>query len=214
VTPNGLGLTSIQLLVNADRIEGVCYPWIPLYPIHHRVLAASDRMRQSIIGAFCRMQHYLMSQLRIGLWDVNADHFLLDRHGSWHYIDFGWGISPLNHPRFLDHGFFGYAFAMLLLSLYGVNIKLILSPSPGYQYDQPCVYWMLKELSILGNDHVWIQDLVSEVRHHPASIFLAPEFYQQLGRDLPDYVVLPSAAISASLLLHRVGLLRKIIKRA
>jgi len=210
VTPNALGLPCVHLLVNANHIEGLYYSWTPLFAMHPRVLAASDRLRQSIIGAFCRMQHHLMSQLGIGLWDVNADHFLLDRRGVWHYVDFGWGVTLVGRPRVVDQGYYGYAFAMLLLSLYGINIKLIHLPSPGYQYDRPSAYWQLGCFDKLSKEHTWVLGLVSKARHCPASIFREPEFYQEVGDILPHRAALPLVATSASLLLRQAGKLRKI----
>lgn len=213
VTPNRVGLAPIQLLVNSDQIEGLYYRWTPLSRIQPRVLAAWDRTRQSMIGAFCRMQYYLMSQLEIGLWDVGEIHFQLDKQGNWHYIDFGWGVTPLNHPECLDFGFYGYGFAMLLLSLFGINIKLILLPSPHYQNDQPCKYWRLNEFDVLAKDHTWVLDLVSEVRHCPASVFLEPGFYHNIGEGFPDHVELPSVAILASRLIRWAGIPRRALRR-
>jgi hypothetical protein len=214
VTQNGLGLPSIQLLVHDERVEGVCYPWFPLYHIHPRVLAASDRMRRSVAGAFCCMQHFLMSQLQIGLWDAYADNFLLDRHGHWHFTDFGYGISPLHQPECFGQGYWGYALAMLLLSLHGTNIKHIVAPSSGYQYDRPCKFWMVEELDDLARTRSWIRNLVSEVRCQPASTFLEPDFYKRLAKDLPNQVLMPAVAISASCLIRWMGSLRKSVHRA
>jgi len=214
MTPNAIGLPCVRLLINANYIEGLYYSWTPLFPVHPRVLAASDRLRQSIIGAFCRMQHHLMSGLGIGLWDVSAHHFLLDRRGVWHYVDFGWGVTLVGRPRVVGQGYYGYAFAMLLLSLYDINIKLIHRPLPGYQYDRPCVYWQLECFDTLSKEHTWVRDLVLKARHCPASIFLEPEFYQEVGQVLPHRAALPLVATSASLLLHQAGKLRKIGRAA
>jgi hypothetical protein len=75
-------------------------------------------------------------------------------------------------------------------------------------------FWMVEELDDLARTRSWIRNLVSEVRCQPASTFLEPDFYKRLAKDLPNQVLMPAVAISASCLIRWMGSLRKSVHRA
>lgn len=195
-TDDCAGLFPARLVQNADHVLGVIYPYRRLYSLNRRLRQQVDQIGQALIGAYCQMQWYLMEQHAIGLWDVGVGNFMLDRHGQFWFVDFGYGISPLDNMQCADQGKFEYGFVMLVLSIYGINLKLIRREITGYSYADPCIY--CTELNDLAIEHDWIDSIVGEVRGRAASLFLDPQFYARICADLPGQVPWPRAMIAAS----------------
>lgn len=193
-----LGLPRIELLENEKEILGVAYQHHRLHKVHHRLLGSRDQLAQSLAGSYCRMQYYLMSTSKLALWDADSSNFLLRKDGVFQWIDFGWGVAPIDGPVCIEQGLFGYGFAMHLLSLYNVNIKPAVEPSEGYSYTKSCRYCMDPRLDVVALKHAWLRDILSEVRSQPSTVFLQPEFWRRLGERLPHKVTAPWAAILAS----------------
>jgi hypothetical protein len=207
-----LGLPEITLLGDADQIAGVLYQHIPLYEIHWRVLNSWEQVAQAMFGAYCRMQAHLISQCGIGLLDTVADHFLINRGGEFHYVDYGFMIKPIDHPGMVAQGMFGYGFAMLLMNIYHKNIKSVVGPIQEYDYSKPCIYCQSKELGEVAARHAWVREILSEVYASEASIFLEADFYQRLGDSLPRTVRHPELIISLSSALDALRKIRRLAR--
>lgn len=207
-----LGLPEITLLGDADQIAGVLYPHIPLYEIHWRVLNSWEQVAQAMFGAYCRMQSHLISQCGIGLLDTVADHFLINRAGEFHYVDYGFMIKPIDHPGMVAQGMFGYGFAMLLMNIYHKNIKAVFRPTRAYDYSKPCIYCQSKELDELAASHAWVREILTEVYASEASIFLDAAFYQRLGDRLPRVAKQPDLIIALSSVLDTLRKIRQLAR--
>ena len=210
VDRNSYGLPKSRLIQTKDQIEAVLYPYMPLYMLHWRLRIIFEPLPQALFGTYCRMQTFLLSQHQVALVDTIADNFMLSRSGRFHYIDLGRGISPIHYDKYVDRGEFGYSFAMLLLSLYNVNIKMGNLPRPGYSYGRPCVYCMDKRLDIIAHRHQWVQEILLEVRSRKASVFLEPRFYQELGKRFSTMVPFPFLIFLASQSLSTVKKFREL----
>jgi hypothetical protein len=202
IAPNSHGLPVISLLGDPDEIIAIAYPFMPLYPIYWRIPVYFESAAQTIFGAYCRMQNYLLSRANIALLDPVKDNFMIATDGQIHFVDFGFGIRSTQHPQVLDEGKLGYGFAMLLLSLYNQNLKLEMMPMAGYVHDQPCVYCASKSLDRLAADHPWVDDLLREVRQQNASVFFDAGFYQQIGERLPDLLPWSALIVGAARVHH------------
>jgi len=214
VTGEYPGLPKLDLLEGEDGVYGIAYAYHPLHRVHYRLWGALDQLAQVVVGIYCRMQAHLISTAGIVLWDADVVNFLLATDGRFHWIDFGWGVAPVDHSWNLDRGHVGYGLAMLLLSVHGVNIKPAVQITPGYSPSQPCRYCLDSRLDALAVKHRWLRQVLDEVRHQPATALLEPEFYRQLGARLPDRVVAPRAIILASTALRTGGGLRALLRGA
>ena len=183
-----LGLPPVTLLGNNDLIQAIIYPHTPLHKIHWRILYNFESIAKTLFGFFCRTQYFLMANYGICLLDPGADNFMMDQRGQFHFVDFGWQLRKIDHPRIMREGRFGYALAMLLLDIYHQNIKQTILPVSGYPYDKPCIYFDIKPLDHLAKRHTWVKSVVEEVRCNSPQVFHNPEFYLKLSDGFPDKV--------------------------
>ena len=186
-----LGLPPVTLLGNNEVIQAVIYPHTPLHKIHWRILYNFDTIAKTLFGFFCRTQYFLMANYGICLLDPGTDNFMMDQCGQFHFIDFGWQLRKIDHPRIMREGKFGYALAMLLLDIYHQNIKQTILPASGYPYDKPCIYFDIEPLDNLAKRYAWVNSVVEEVRRNNSQAFHNPEFYLKLSDGLPDKVFAP-----------------------
>jgi len=203
------GLRPIELIWDGDRALGVRYPHVALYNVQWRVLRRVERVGQVMVDSYCRFQHHLISRHGIAIWDAHPENFMLSRDGHYYWTDFGRGFEVAKRPttgRTL--GGFEYSFVTLLLGIYGINFKLLAGYSESYTYDGPCIYFMNPALDDVASQHQWVRDIVEAVRSQRADAFLEPEFYQQIGAQLPNRVLAPAAVVAMSALLSRGGQLR------
>lgn len=198
ITANDYGLPAITLLQSSDGIVGVQYPYVKLHSLHWRILNSSEQVAQSVFGAFCRMQSYLISEYGIVMPDTPLCHFMVAKDGRWHYLDFGVKVRTTSDPEILRYGLLGYGLADLLLSIHRKNIRELMLLVEGYSYDEPCIYCMNEGLDAIATQHGWVQEILSEVRSHKPSIFHDPEFYRHLSERFPTRVPLPSLVLSIS----------------
>ncbi|MCP4356678.1 MAG: hypothetical protein GY796_01510 [Chloroflexi bacterium] len=186
VTVSGDGFFPITLIQNPDQMVGVTYPYTRLHELHWRIYLNFEQVAQALFGSYCRMQSHLMSYHGMGLIDGNVENFMLADDGNFHYIDYGTCIMPVNREQPPLSGAFGYSFFMMLLSIYHINIKFEATYTDNYSYTKPCVYSQTASLDRVAAQHPWMAEIVSEVRQHKATIFLEPDFYQQLSERLPN----------------------------
>ncbi|MBX2998550.1 MAG: hypothetical protein KF893_08585 [Caldilineaceae bacterium] len=198
IRENEVGLPVISLIGSDNQVDALHYPYFPLYNVHWRLLSSFEKIGQILFGAYCHMQHYLMSHCGIGLSDTDVGHFLLSEQGQFHFVDYGFAIKSINHTHYLDQGRFGYGFAMLLLSIHQMNLKLETLPTPAYDYNAPCRYSFSRQLDVVAEKHTWVKEILAEVRRQKSSIFLDPLFYKELGERFPHRVLLPQLIIGAS----------------
>ncbi len=198
VKPNPYGLYPITLIQKSGQIIALQYPFDRLYPLEYRVFERYDEARKSLVGQFCFMQSYLMSECGIGVIDPVIDNYLLAKDGQFHYVDYGLGIRNLEESIAVEYGLFGRGFALLLLSIYNINLRAEMPPLSNYAYDRPCPYSMCPALDDVAARNLWIKNIVSEVRSQNASVFLDPRFYWRLGMSLPRRVRFPQLLIRAS----------------
>lgn len=208
IRENEVGLPVISLIGSDNQVDALHYPYFPLYNVHWRFLSSFEQVSQILFGAYCRMQHYLMSQCGIGLSDTDVGHFLLSQQGQFHFVDYGFAIKSINHAHYLDQGRFGYGFAMLLLSIHQMNLKLETLPTPAYDYTAPCRYSFSKQLDVVAEKHTWVKEILAEVRSQKSSIFLEPRFYEELGERFPQQVLFPQVIIGTGNLLSSLGKFR------
>jgi hypothetical protein len=206
---NKYGLPPIVLVEAPDQIVGVRYPYTPLYNIYWRLFQLHESVAQSLFGAYCRMQYYLMTQGGIGLLDTVADNFMSGWDGTFYFVDYGFGIKSVEHGPTLESGKFGYGFVMMLLSIYQRNLKSEMLPSTNYDYNVPCVYCQSKLLDEVSAEQQWVKELLTEVRSCKASIFVDPEFYKRLSSRLPGYMPFSRSSILFSKLVFSLQSLRK-----
>jgi hypothetical protein len=200
-----IGLPKINLVMDSGQLRGVFYVHRPLYRVHRRLLLGSEHLQKALVGAYCAMQRHLLSRSRMVLWDADAQNFLLDRDGIFHWTDFGWGIAAADHPWNARDGHVGYGFAMLLLSVHGINIKPRVVPQPGYSLAEPCRYCADSRLDALAARHGWLHRVITMARAQPGSAFLSPAFYAELASGLPTRVHAARAVIAASALIAAPG---------
>lgn len=205
VSPNDHGLLPIQLWENSEAILGVYYPYTRLTAVHRRLIRASDQIAQSMVGSFCRMQHHLISSNGIGLLEPAADHLMLDRHGRFTYIDFGYGISTLDNQEARRLNLFGYGLAAFLPSLCGKNLRAIQPPVDGHVFDQPCVYFSNPLFDQIAVRQEWLASIIAEVRSSPSSQLLNADFYLAISSHLPGQPPLPQMVTALSRLLEAMG---------
>jgi len=203
------GLPVVRLVCDEDWIHGVRYRHIPLYKVHWRLLRSIDHLGQALVGSYCRMQHHLISQHGIAIWDASLTNFMLARNGHFYWIDFGKGMEVAEHlPPGLSLGGFEYGLARLLLGIHGIYFRSIASYSESHTYDGPCSYFMHPAFDTIAEKCAWTRALVEMVRCQQASAFLQAEFYQRLGMRLPTRVSMPTAVIAGSTLLFMLSELR------
>jgi hypothetical protein len=203
IQENDVGLPAISLLGDEHQVNGLHYDYLPLYEVHWRVLASWEKVGQSLFGAYCRIQHYLISHSGIGLSDTDIGHFLLSQSGQFYFVDYGFAIKPIQHSHYLDQGRLGYGFSMLLLGIHHKNLKLEILPTPAYDYQTPCRYSFSQQLDELIVERAWVREIVTEVRSQPASIFLNADFYQYWASRLPQRAPLPRLLTATSKLLAK-----------
>jgi hypothetical protein len=185
------GLPAVTLLGSNEDIQAVMYSYTHLDKIHWRILYSFESVAKAFFGYYCRIQYFLMANYGLCILDPSVGNFLMDRQGQLQFVDFGWLIRKIDHPRIVRQGQLGYALAMLLLDIYHENIKNIVLPSSEYSYDTPCIYFDISELDEIGERHVWVQSIVDKVQGNSPRAFLNPEFYLQLGEGLPDRIRAP-----------------------
>jgi hypothetical protein len=136
---------------------------------------------------------------------------MVDVNGQFWFTDYGYGMARLDNRRHLNRGSFEYGFVMLVLSIFGVNIRLVREQEPGYSYDGPWLY--CTELEAVTSGHTWITAIVDQLRDQPASVFLDAEFYRQLGEQLPDLVAYPGLVIPVSEFLTSIARIRIAVRK-
>lgn len=191
------GLPQITLLSGSDdEIVGVIYPFTPLFHVHSRIYHTIPQIAQALLGAYCRMQAHLIREHHIAIKDAPCIQFMLAPSGHFHFVDFGWSVTWLDHPRAVQRGEFAYSFVRLILSIYNEGPSAPLNY--GYSYTDPCIYSMDPALSKLADRHEWLRHVVSMMREQDASVFLQAAFYEQLSRQLPARVQFPRMVILCS----------------
>jgi len=208
VMANDLGLPEVNLLYYRDEIIGAVYPYVQLSSLHWRILNSIEIVAQSIVGAYCDMQYYLMSEHGLALSEPGLPHFMVDKNGRWHYLDIGGGICLLNHSFVHKHGLIGYGFANMLMSIYNKNLYDLMKPVEDYSYDVPCIYCMHKSLDAIAMQHEWVKEILSDVRNQKSTVFYDPGFYQRISESLPNRVPWPSLILPLSKSLTWLGKLR------
>ena len=201
-----IGLSPIELVLDSSEVIGLLYPYQRLYQLNRRILWSVDQIGQSLVGSYCRMQCYLMKKYHMGLWDVSANNFGLDRFGQYWFIDFGYGLASLENPVCLDRGLFEYGFVMLLLSIYDINLREIIPHAKGYSCLDTCIY--SRELDNLVSRCDWAEPILNEIHDHRENIFLDPDFYCRIGRQLSCRVRYPVPCIIASEFMSGLARLR------
>lgn len=212
VSSNDLGLPQITLWDTAQGIRGVYYPFTGLYRTHRRLVTGFRHIARSMLGSFCRMQSYLMSKHRIGLLEPMPEHLLLSREGSFFYVDFGYGVSTLDHSETRRLNLFGFGFAAFLAVLHGRNFRLVQQAVAGHNYDQPCTYFAPDLLDGLIPSDSWVSPIIARIRTAPAEILLEADFYRALSSQLPHRLESPGLAIAAGHLLRMLGTLRHTVR--
>lgn len=91
------GLPPIELVRDQDWVFAVRYPYTPVYHVHWRLLRSLAQVGQALVGAFCQMQHHLISRHDIAVWDADPMNFVLARDGHFHWTDFG-GAMEIASP--------------------------------------------------------------------------------------------------------------------
>ncbi len=205
VQENPYGLYPIQVKHKSGQIIASQYPYEPLYSLPYRFIGLSSQIGRSMLGQFCMMQSYLLSQCGIGITDPVPDNFLLDRHGQFHFTDFGLGIRTIDEPIARTRGLFGYGFAALLLAIHNVNLREKMRSHEDYDYDRPCIYNAYEGLDEVAARHPWVQPILEQVRKQKASTLRDPDFYRGLGMTLPQRVEHPQTLITA---IQLIGLLK------
>jgi len=209
------GLEPLTLYEEGSQILALEYPYTPIYPLHWRLLAANEPLAQAMFGAYCQAQAHVMSVYGLGLADTIAEHFFLDQTGEFHFIDYGIHIERVDADYVREQGIFGYAFAMMLVSLYGENLKEDASPAPGYRNDLPCVYCQNDLLDEVAHRRPWVSELVQRVRGESAELFYRPEFYKELAGRFYRPVARPRWQIGLSQGLFTLGKIKqKVVRRA
>jgi hypothetical protein len=203
IRKNNVGLPTISLVGNENQVDALHYAHFPLYQVHWRFLVSWEKIGQILFGAYCRMQHYLMSQCGVGLSDTDVGHFLLSQHGQFHFVDYGFAIKSVKHSHYLDQGRLSYGFSMLLLSIHHRNLKLEFMPASAYDYNVPCRYSFSKQLDAVAEKYAWVKEIVTQIRGQNSSIFLDADFYQQLGAQFPNRVPFPWFIIGTSSMLSK-----------
>lgn len=123
------GLPAIKLVGDQDCVLGVRYRHTDLYKVHSYLLRSIDHLGQAIVGCYCRLQHHLILQHGIAIWDASLKNFILARSGHFHWIDFGPGMEVVEYlPPDQSRGGFSHGFARLLLGVHGVHFKSIAPP--------------------------------------------------------------------------------------
>ena len=207
------GLPAIELVQDRDWIVGVRYGYVALHHVHWRVLRSVGQVGQALVGTYCHMQHHLISKHGIAIWDADPVNFLLARDGHFHWTDFGKGMEVAARPTGTSLGGFEYGFVTLLLGIHGINFKLLADYSDAYTYAGPCTYFMHPALDEVARKHRWVREIVEAVRSQRATAFLEPEFYQQIGAQLPTRVRAPTAVLGMSALLSTGGQLRARLRK-
>lgn len=187
------GLFDITLIGTSDQIYAVQYPYLPLYRVHKRFFRHWPHTAKAAFGAYCQIQHYLMSDLGIGLADTVVDNFLLADDGQFYFVDFGFAIKKVDHPRYIAENRFGYGFFMMLLSLFGINIKLEMQVQTNCSLQDPVPYIAAPSIALISKQHAWVGEIVSQLKGETVSAFHEPHIYQSLAMRLPSRV--PAARI-------------------
>lgn len=209
------GLEPLTLYEAGTQIFALEYPYTPVYPLHWRLVAANESLAQAMFGAYCQAQAHVMSVYGLGLADTIAEHFFLDETGEFHFIDYGIHIERVDADYVREQGIFGYAFAMMLVSLYGENLKDDVTPAPGYRNDLPCAYCQADLLDQVSAPRPWVRELLKRVRSEPAELFYRPEFYQELAARFYRPVAHPRLQILLSKGLFALGKIKqKVARRA
>jgi hypothetical protein len=158
------------------------------------------------------MQHHLISQHGIAIWDASLKNFMLARSGHFHWIDFGPGMEMVQHlPPDQNRGGFSHGFARLLLGVHGVYFKSVVPLAQCYTYNGHCAYFTHPVFDTIAEECDWVRDIVELVRSQQASAFLQAGFYKQIGEGLPTRVSTPTAVIAGSALLWRLSELRAML---
>lgn len=200
------GLAPIDLIRDSGKVVGLVYDYQWSYQPNRRILWSCGQVGQSLVGAYCGMQYHLMSRHNVGLWDVSADNFRLDKRGQFWFVDFGYGVAKLDNPICAERGLFEYGFVMLLLSIYGLNLRTVRPHTTGYTYEDSHRYCTtLAELASRGD---WVRLIWDTVRCETGAVFLDPRFYRVVGDQLPRRVARPMVVMVASELITGIARFR------
>jgi serine/threonine protein kinase len=199
--PNTFGLAQLTLVEANNDIIGLYYPFEELHSLHYRILKHYQPSAQAMLAAFCRLQSHLLADYGVVITDTVADHFLLDRQGRFHYIDYGISVKPADHPKVRDQGFLEYGLAMLLLNIYNNNLKREVRPHPGYRIREKHAYFHSQRLQTLAGQQPWVAGLLPRLQASTPEDFFKPEFYTRLVEGFPTQVSFPTPVIALSKLL-------------
>lgn len=213
VRENPHGLPPITLVGRDDEIAAVAYRYVPLYPMHGRILAHSERTAQAMFGTFCRMQAFLLDLAELSILDTGPSNFMLTRRGAVHYVDVGWGIRLARNESAVDRGGLGFAFAMMLLGVHNIEIQRHALPRPGYSHDQPCVYCNLDVVVALARGRPWVAEVLRQVRTRKADVFFDSGLYTRLAASLPPSLPYRPLVGAVNTALHYVGRARRRLTR-
>lgn len=202
VQDNPFGLFKIKARHESKQIVAVQYPYKKLYSLHYRLIKMSSQVGRSLLGQFCMMQSYLLSEYGIGIIDPVPSNFLMDKGGQFHFIDFGLGIRKINDPLAVDYGLFGYGFAALLLGIHHINLREQMEACGSYDYNQPCIYNLCEKMEKVSLRISWVRSILEQICSQKASIFHDPCFYQEIGKNLPQRVDYPLTVTAASFLVR------------
>lgn len=211
VTGNPTGLFPVELITHEDTIIALRYPSRGLIDVHHRMLLGFESAAKELFRAFLQIQAYLLSQHQLALVDAVVSQFMLSWDGRYHYVDYGAGVQPARQWWWMERGALPYSFAMLLASIYGVNIKFDSARVPGYSYDRPCPYCASEPLRLIAAEHEWLADILSEIATQNSSVFLESEFYTELAATIDAQESIPGLAFRTNVLLNRVRGLRQCV---
>lgn len=200
--PNSVGLEDVKLIENGDLVEGVFYPYQPLYPVHYRLLDRFDTLAQAIFAAACRLQAHLLANYQVVIFDTIADHFLLDRQGRFHFIDYGFSVKPADHPNVRKFGRLEYTLAMMVLSIFNRNIKSYVQPNSEYREEGRSTYFSHVVWEPVLDRQSWVREVYSHLEQSSPEAFYHPGFYHDLVKGFPSASPSPRTTIFTSSLLH------------
>lgn len=208
IKKNDLGLPIISLIDLNNEIIGVVYPYVrTIRRLHHRIISF-DGVAKSIVGSYCQIQIFLISQHKLAIVDTGFGNIGVDVRGVWHQLDMGGGIGKLSNPWVQRTDAVGYGFVELLLSIYNFKIYDYMQFSDIQSRDDPCIYSQTEILDKIALRHAWVQEIVDYVRRNPSTIFYRPEFYMHFAERFPSRLPYPWLNLSLSEMLFRMERVR------
>jgi hypothetical protein len=180
-------LYPFDLLEKDGLIKGFVYPYEPLIRIHRRYLALPD-VANAVMGAFFRMQAYLLEHLGLCVIDAKLANFMITRTGDIRYVDYGRGFVPMDDFRCLeDH--------MELTALLRLSKEALgLSRLEPFARDLRATCEAFTRLQPLAERHAWVRTVLSRISAGQVNSFLTPDYYLHLASTLPRRIRATSQA--------------------